>query len=99
LESLDSGEFSSEFDRYAMGSARRLDQYYAYAGIDWKVKDKNFPFCETHKKEFYKFHNSAVKGLPALEKLSFDKAIPTRPAQYPTQTGLELMDKSKSWWK
>ncbi len=90
FDDLSSGEFREDFDVYAMGSARRLDQYYKYAGIDWLVKDRNFPFCKTHEESYYTFHNTPVAGLPALSTLSFDKGIPRRPAKYPVLTGSRL---------
>jgi hypothetical protein len=90
FDDLPSGEFREDFDVYAMGSARRLDEYYRYAGIDWLVKDRNFPFCSFHDRTYYTFHNTPVKGLPALSALSFDKSIPVRPAKFPALTGSAL---------
>lgn len=87
FDSLPEGEFREDFDIFAMGSARRLDEYYKYAGIDWEKRDKNWPFCTFHDKSFYKYHNFAVQGLPPLNQLSYDKGVTKPDPAYPVLKG------------
>lgn len=91
FQSLPAGEFREDFHLYAMGSARRLDEYYQYAGIDWVKKDKKFPFCATHQQSYYKFHNTPVEGLPSLASLSYDKGVSLPDPVFRIKTGKDLM--------
>lgn len=76
--SLPEGEFREDFDRFAMGSARRLDRYYRYAGINWVKKDNNYPFCVLPRPDDeYVYHNVRVESVPRLDELSFDKGHST----------------------
>lgn len=70
FEDLPAGEWQEDFDRFGMANARPLNQYYIYAGIDWETKGEQFPFCKLRRpKSEYKFHETAVDNIPALEEL------------------------------
>ena len=91
VRSLPKGEFRADFDKYGMGSARRLDKYYEYAGIDWKKKDHNYPFCNMRRTmKDNVFHATKVEGLPALNRLSFAKGLSRKDKRFEIVTGEDL---------
>ena len=91
FDSLPQGEWRKDFELYGMGSARRLDHYYKYAGINWEKKSKNWPFCSMHDDSYYKYHNEPVVGIPALADLSFAKGVSPRELVYSVETGDKLV--------
>ncbi len=79
-------DFLREVQPYLMGNIRTREEFWQYAGVDWKSKTVQTPFCAVHVNSrnaasIYKFHFNKPKGLPALESYQFE-TVPMVPIKY-----------------
>jgi hypothetical protein len=73
-------------------SARMLKDYYPYAGINWQLKTKSYPFCSLPREtDEYIYHNTPVDNLPRLDSLSFDSGHSMPWANVDVLSGDELV--------
>jgi hypothetical protein len=79
-------DFMREVQPYLMGNVRSREEFWGYAGVDWKTKVVSQPFCAVYVNSIsasthYKFHYNKPVGLPPLESYNFE-TVPMVPLKY-----------------
>ncbi len=79
-------DFLREVQPYLMGNVRSREEFWEYAGVDWKTKVVKEPFCPVYVNSIsastrYRFHYNKPTGLPPLESYNFE-TVPMVPIKY-----------------